>query len=139
MNAKSSVFSFGLIYLLVNEVGAVRVNTRNLIDYAFREKKVIIVSPTTFAAYLQTVLQGLRALNIEEGAKEIRKNVEKLGKHILAYEDYMKKLGMSMSTTVNHYNTAYKELAKVEKDVVKITDGEKEIEPLLLDKPKMEE
>ncbi|KKS52771.1 MAG: hypothetical protein UV18_C0005G0205 [Candidatus Magasanikbacteria bacterium GW2011_GWC2_42_27] len=125
--------------LLVNEVGAVRVNTRNLIDYAFREKKVIIVSPTTFAAYLQTVLQGLRALNIEEGAKEIRKNVEKLGKHILAYEDYMKKLGMSMSTTVNHYNTAYKELAKVEKDVVKITDGEKEIEPLLLDKPKMEE
>ncbi|PIR76263.1 MAG: DNA recombination protein RmuC [Candidatus Magasanikbacteria bacterium CG10_big_fil_rev_8_21_14_0_10_42_10] len=125
--------------LLVNEVGAVKVNTRNLIDYAFREKKVIIVSPTTFAAYLQTVLQGLRALNIEEGAKEIRKNVEKLGKHILAYEDYMKKLGNSMTTTVNHYNTAYKELGKVEKDVVKITEGEVEMEPLLLEKPKMEE
>src|SRR3989339_1584524 len=42
--------------LLVNEVGAVKVNTRNLIDYAFNEKKVVIVSPTTFAAYLQTVL-----------------------------------------------------------------------------------
>ena len=125
--------------LLVNEVGAVKVNTRNLIDYAFSEKKVIIVSPTTFAAYLQTVLQGLRALKIEEGAKSIQKNVEMLGKHVKAYEDYMKKLGNSMGTTVNHYNTAYKELGKIDKDVVRITDGEREIEPIALDRPKLEE
>ena len=125
--------------LLVNEVGAVKINTRNLIEYAFKEKKVIIVSPTTFAAYLQTVLQGLRALKIEESAKEIRKNVEKLGKHVLAYEDYMKKLGNSMGTTVNHYNTAYKELGKIEKDVTRITGDDKEMVPLLLDKPRMEE
>jgi len=125
--------------LLVNEVGAVKINTRSLIDYAFTEKKVIIVSPTTFAAYLQTVLQGLRALQIEEGAKAIRANVEKLGKHIAAYEEFMKKLGGSLGTTVNHYNTAYKELGKIEKDVVRITDGEKIIEPLSLDRPKMEE
>ncbi|MFH1286211.1 MAG: DNA recombination protein RmuC [Candidatus Magasanikbacteria bacterium] len=125
--------------LLVNEVGAVKVNTRSLIEYAFKEKKVIIVSPTTFAAYLQTVLQGLRALKIEESAKGIQKNVEMLGKHVKAYEDYMKKLGGSMSTTVNHYNTAYKELGKIDKDVVRITDGEREIEPLQLDKPRLED
>ncbi len=124
--------------LLVNEVGAVKVNTRNLIDYAFNDKKVIIVSPTTFAAYLQTVLQGLRALKIEEGAKQIRKNVELLGKHVKAYEDYMKKLGNSMTTTVNHYNTAYRELGKIDKDVVRITEGERVIEPELLDKPKLD-
>jgi len=121
--------------LLVSEVGAVKVNTRSLVDYAFNEKKVIIVSPTTFAAYLHTVLQGLRALKIEESAKSIRKHVQMLGKHLLAYEDYMKKLGVSMSTTVNHYNTAYKELAKIDKDVIKITEGERSIEPVLLDKP----
>lgn len=125
--------------LLVNEVGAVKINTRNLIDYAFSEKKVIIVSPTTFAAYLQTVLQGLRALQIEEGAKEIRKNVEKLGKHVAAYENYMKKLGASMSTTVNHYNTAYKELGKIDKDVVRITQSERTIEPVMIDKPVKDE
>jgi len=125
--------------LLVNEVGAVKVNTRSLIDYAFQTKKVIIVSPTTFAAYLQTVLQGLRALQIEEGAKSIRSNVEKLGKHLKSYEDFMKKLGGSMTTSVNHYNRAYKELGKIDKDVVKITEGEKTIEPELLDKPKLEE
>jgi len=125
--------------LLVNEVGAVKVNTRSLIDYAFRERKVIIVSPTTFAAYLQTVLQGLRAFRIEESAKSIRKNVETLQKHIKSYDDFMNKLGVSMGTTVNHYNKAYKELNKIDKDVVRITDGEKTIEPLTIDTPKLEE
>ncbi|NTW27727.1 MAG: DNA recombination protein RmuC, partial [Candidatus Moranbacteria bacterium] len=121
--------------LLVNKVGTGAVNTRDLIEYAFQDKKVIIVSPTSFLAYLQTVLQGLRAFKIEESAKEIRVNVEKLGKHILMYEEYLKKLGSSLGTTVNHFNTAYKELGKIDKDVAKITDQEKTIEPLALEKP----
>ncbi|MDD5291315.1 MAG: DNA recombination protein RmuC [Patescibacteria group bacterium] len=125
--------------LLINKVGAVQVNTRDLIEYAFKDKHVIIVSPTSFLAYLQTVLQGLRALQIEESAKEIRANVEKLGRHILSYEDFMKKLGVSMSTTVNHYNNAYKEFKKLDKDVVKITEGESKIEPMVLDRPRVDE
>jgi len=124
--------------LLVSKVGGVNVNSRDLIDYAFKDKHVIIVSPTSFLAYLQTVLQGLRALQIEESAKEIRANVEKLGKHMLSYEDFMKKLGVSMGTTVNHYNNAYKEFKKIDKDVVKITEGKSEIEPFVIDKPKNE-
>lgn len=125
--------------LLINEVGAVKVNTRDLIDFAFNQKRVIIVSPTTFAAYLQTVLQGLRALRIEESAKSIRKNVEMLGKHIQSYEEFMRKLGSSLGTTVNHYNTAYKELGKVDKDIMKITENsESPIEPMSLDRPKEE-
>lgn len=122
--------------LLVNKVGAVKVNTRDLIEYAFRDKKVIIVSPTSFLAYLQTVLQGLKAMQIEEKAKEIRVNIEKLGKHMNSYDDFMKKLGSSMSTTVNHYNNAYLEFKKIDKDVTKITDKESEIEPLKIDRPK---
>jgi len=120
--------------LLSENIGAV--NSRDLINYAFKEKHVIIVSPTSFLAYLQTVLQGLRALQIEEGAKEIRKNVEKLGKHILTFEEFMKKVGSSMSTTVNHYNAAYKELGKIDKDISRITEGEKTIEPMEIEKPK---
>jgi len=125
--------------LLVNEVGAVKINTRSLIDYAFKEKRVIIVSPTTFAAYLQTVMQGLRALKIEEQTKEIIKRVEGLGKHMSAYDDYFKKLGNSLATTINAYNLADKELKKVDKDVVKITGAESAIEPLQLDGPKKNE
>lgn len=124
--------------LLVNKVGAVQVNTRDLVEYAFKDKKVIIVSPTSFLAYLQTVLQGLRALQIEESAKNIRANVEKLGRHLLSYEDFLSKMGNSLGTTVNHYNNAYKEFKKVDKDVARITEGESEVEALILDKPKVE-
>ncbi|HOW60441.1 MAG TPA: DNA recombination protein RmuC [Candidatus Moranbacteria bacterium] len=112
-----------------------QVNSADLIEYAFNQKHVIIVSPTNFLAYLQTVLQGLRAFQIEENAKEIRTNVEKLGKHIIAYEEYFKKVGNNLGTTVNSYNAAYKELGKIDKDVSKITEKEKKIEPLVLEKP----
>lgn len=107
--------------LLINEIGSVKVNTRNLIDYAYNEKKVIIVSPTTFAAYLQSVLYGFKAFKIEESAKDIAKNVEGLSRHLKAYEDYYKKLGNSLSTTVNHFNAGSRELGKIDKDVLKIT------------------
>lgn len=113
--------SEGVYYdLLVNQVGAMKTNTRDLIEYAF-SKKVIIVSPTSFLAYLQTVLQGLKGLQIEEQAKEIQKRVGELGKHIKAYEDYFVKMGNTLQTTVNHYNAAHKELGKVDKDVLRIT------------------
>ena len=121
--------------LLVAQVGTVKVNTRDLIEYAFKERHVIIVSPTSFLAYLQTVLQGLKALQIEESAKEIRKNVESLGKHLSSYEEFMKKLGNNLGTTVNSYNTAYKELGKVDKDVMRISGKAAGVAPELLDNP----
>ena len=124
--------------LLVNKIGAGKTVTRDLIEYAFKDKHVIIVSPTSFLAYLQTVLQGLKALQIEESAKEIRKNVEKLNRHMLSYEDYLKKLGTHLSTSVNTYNSAYKEFKKVDKDVVKITGAESKIDPVELEQPKIE-
>ncbi|MBI4094010.1 DNA recombination protein RmuC [Candidatus Kaiserbacteria bacterium] len=125
--------------LLINEVGAVKVNTRNLIDYAYNEKKVIIVSPTTFAAYLQSVLYGFKAFKIEETAKDIAKNVENLSRHLKAYEDYYKRIGSSLSTTVNHYNTGYRELSKIDKDVLRITGEAAGFENMALDKPQMED
>jgi len=125
--------------LLVNEVGSVKVNTRSLIDYAYKDKNVIIVSPTTFAAYLQSVLYGFRAFKIEESAKQIGKQVEDLSRHLNAYDQYFKKVGNSLSTTVNHYNSAQKELMKVDKDVLRITSESAGIEPLELDRPEKEE
>lgn len=122
--------------LLVNEVGAVKVNTRSLIDYAYKDKNVIIVSPTTFAAYLQSVLYGFRAFKIEESAKQIGKHVESLSRHLKAYDDYFKKVGNSLGTTVNHYNMAQRELGKVDKDVAKITGDSMDFEQIALEKPK---
>ncbi len=121
--------------LLVNQVGTVKVNTQDLIQYAFKDRHVIIVSPTSFLAYLQTVLQGLRALQIEESAKEIRKRVEELGRHLKSYEEYMRKMGSHLGTTVHAYNSAYKELGKIDKDVVRMTGERAGIEPAVIEAP----
>ena len=123
--------------LLINNVGTGG-SSRDLIEYAFRDKKVIIVSPTSFMAYLQTVLQGLRSLQIEEQAKDIQVRVGQLGTHLKQFDDNMLKLGKSLSTTVNHYNSTYKELAKVDKDVVKISKIDSSVSAELIDKPELE-
>ena len=123
--------------LLINNVGTGG-SSRDLIEYAFRDKRVIIVSPTSFMAYLQTVLQGLRSLQIEEQAKDIQVRVGKLGQHLSKYNEFLNKLGASLGTTVNHYNNAHKEFAKVDKDVVKISGGETTVEALQIDKPNNE-
>ncbi len=123
----------GIYYdLLSNKVGA---GEENLIQRAAGKYKVIIVSPTSFLAYLQTVLQGLKALEIEEKAQDIIKNVEKLSGHISKYEDFYKKLGNTLSTTVGHYNAGYKELNKIDKDVTRITGESAEIDVRAIDKP----
>lgn len=124
--------------LLIGDVGTGS-SARDLIEYAFRDKKVIIVSPTSFMAYLQTVLQGLRSLQIEEQAKEIQIRVGKLGQHISKFDSFMQKLGSALGTTVNHFNSAHKELGKIDKDVVKIAGNVPSVEPLLIDKPRQDE
>jgi DNA recombination protein RmuC len=126
--------SEGIYYdLLTNQVGGGE--DENLIQRAASKYKVIIVSPTSFLAYLQTVMQGLKALQIEQKAVDIQKRVGELGKHIGAYEEFYKKLGVSLGTSVSHYNAGYKELGKIDKDVYRIAESKIGIEPELLDKP----
>lgn len=112
----------GIYYnLTVYGVGA-NVNTRSLMEYAF-EKRVVIVSPSSFFAYLQTVVQGMKALEIGENVTKTLKGIEVLGKHVNAYDDYFKKLGKQLGTTVNTYNHASREFKKIDKDIYKLTDG----------------
>lgn len=121
--------------LLINKVGAITDENENLIQRAAGKYKVIIVSPTSFLAYLQTVLQGLRAMQIEESAQQIRENVGYLQKHLKSYEEYHLKLGTALGTVTNHYNNSSKEFKKVDKDILKIT-GESILDDLpQLDKP----
>ncbi len=114
--------SEGIYYdLLINQIGTIKTSTTDLIEYAFKQKNVIITSPTSFLAYLQTVLQGLNALKIEEQAMEIKSNVEKLQKHLASFELNMTKLGKNLGTAVGAYNDARVEYKKIDKDIYKIT------------------
>ncbi len=121
--------------LLANKIGLGGVSGRNLMHYAAAEKKVTIVGPSTLAAMLQIIVQGLRSLQIHNDTEKIQKNIEQLSKHLLAHNGYMQKLGNSLGATVVHYNATYKELGKIDKDVVKITGAEASVEPMLLDRP----
>ncbi|MEX2013538.1 MAG: DNA recombination protein RmuC [Parcubacteria group bacterium] len=124
--------------LIINKIGALKEDSETLIQRAASKHHVLIVSPTSFLAYLQTVLQGLNALHIEEKAVEIIKRVEELGRHLKSYEEYYAKLGNALSTTINHYNSGYKELGKVDKDVLRITGTGAGLEPLTLERPRVE-
>ena len=126
----------GIYYdILINEGGAVKINTRGLLEYAFR-KHVIIVSPTSFYAYLQTVIQGLRAIKFAKDTEEIKKNVELLQKHLQAYNDHFMRLGNQINTVTRTYGSASNELQKIDKDMVKITGNDKVIEIVQIDEPK---
>lgn len=125
--------------LLANKIGLSGVSGRNLMHYAAADKKVTIVGPSTLAAMLQIIVQGLRSLQIHNDTEKIQKNIEQLGKHLLAHNGYMQKLGNSLGATVVHYNATYKELGKIDRDVFKITGAEASVEPLLLDRPTHED
>lgn len=122
--------------LLVNKIGASSgEEAESIIQRAAGKYKVIIVSPTSFLAYLQTVLQGLKALMIEEQAKEIKQRVGDLGRHLAGYDGYFKSMGKHLGTVVNQYNLASKEFVKIDKDVLKITGTSNGAELVIVDKP----
>jgi DNA recombination protein RmuC len=125
--------------LLINKIGAVTEDTENLIQRAASKYHVIIVSPTSFLAYLQTVLQGLKALQIEESAKMIAVKVGELAKHLKMYEEYHGKMGNALGTVVNQYNLAGKEFKKIDKDILKITGESLKVEMAVLEKPDQDE
>lgn len=125
--------------LLANKVGAAGVSGRNLMQYATKDKRVTIVGPSTLSAMLQVVVQQLRGVEIQKDTDKIRKNIEQLSRHLLAHNGYMNKLGTSLGTTVGHFNTTYKELGKIDKDIVKIADTTPTVEPMLIDRPNLED
>lgn len=124
--------------LLNNDVG-VGVNSRDLIEYAYKEKHVIIASPTTFLAYLQTVLFGNQRMKIQEDSKKIIKNIGELSKHLNSYQESHNKLGKSLSQAVGHYESSGKAFRQIDKDVVKITDEGMNLQLETVDRPLLEE
>ena len=125
--------------LLVNKIGALE--EENFIQRAASKNKVIIVSPTSFLAYLQTVLQALNAMHIEEQAKDIIKRVGELSVHLQNYTEKYERLGKSIGTVVTQYMDSSREFKKIDKDIIRVS-GEKNslaFEAMLLEKPERED
>ncbi|OGL73115.1 hypothetical protein A3E39_04450 [Candidatus Uhrbacteria bacterium RIFCSPHIGHO2_12_FULL_60_25] len=124
----------GVFHSLMVGTGAVTIRAQDLIEYAFR-KHVVIVSPSSFYAYLQTILHALKALQIEEGVKDVLKRVGDLNRHFASYDKHLQSMGSALDTVVRQYNLGYKEFQKIDKDVLRIAGESNQIEPLLIAKP----
>ena len=106
--------------LLNSRVGSLKINQRDLVNYAY-EKKVMIVSPMSLFPMLQITVKALHNMKVEDSINDIIKNVEKLSNHLNAYKTYHDKLGNTLGTAVNHYNDSTKEFKKIDKDIIKIS------------------
>lgn len=128
----------GIYYDILNNDVGIGINSQDLMDYAYQKKNVIITSPTTFLAYLQTVLFGNKRAKIQEAAKDIIKNVSDLSKHLSAYQEAHDSLGKSLSAAVGHYEKSNKSFKQIDKDVLKITGEAIGVETLTIDRPSLE-
>jgi DNA anti-recombination protein RmuC len=97
----------------------------------------MIVSPMSLFPMLQITVKALHNLKIENSIKDIMKNIDKLGNHLNAYKTYHDKLGKTLGTAVNHYNQSSSEFKKIDKDIIRMSDGDTQIqfEQDLLDRP----
>ena len=126
--------------LLNSRVGSLKINSKDLVSHAY-EKKVMIVSPMSLFPMLQITVKALHNLKVEKSIEEILKNINKLSNHLNAYKDAHDRLGKTISTVVNHYNKSSNEFKKIDKDVIKISDGKNSIDysPEMLENPKIDE
>ena len=112
--------------LLNSRVGSLQINSRDLVSYAY-DKKVMIVSPMSLFPMLQITVKALHNLKIEKSVQEILANVDKLTKHLNAYQTYHTKLGKTLGTAVNHYNDLTGEFRKIDKDIVRLSPDNKRL------------
>lgn len=126
--------------LLNSRVGSLKINSKDLVSYAY-EKKVMIVSPMSLFPMLQITVKALHNLKVENSIEEIKKNIDKLANHLNAYKVAHDSLGKTIGTVVNHYNKSSNEFKKIDKDVLRISDGKSQInfESESLEKPMLDE
>ena len=85
--------------LLNSRVGSLKINQRDLVNYAY-EKKVMIVSPMSLFPMLQITVKALHNMKVEDSINDIIKNVEKLSNHLNAYKTYHDKLGNVLGESI---------------------------------------
>ena len=112
--------------LLNSRVGTLKINSKDLVSYAY-SKKVMIVSPMSLFPMLQITVKALHNMKVERSIDDIQKNIGKLSNHLNAYKDSHDSLGKTIRTVVNHFNKSSKEFNKIDKDIIKISSGKSTI------------
>ena len=126
--------------LLNSRVGSLKINSNELVSYAYL-KKVMIVSPMSLFPMLQITMKALNNLKFEKEIDTVIKNVRNLSNHLASYQLYHDKLGNTLKTVVNHYNKTSDEFGKIDKDISRISNGKIKLnlENETIDKPNLKE
>ena len=126
--------------LLNSRVGSLKINSNELVSYAYL-KKVMIVSPMSLFPMLQITMKALNNLKFEKEIDTVIKNVRNLSNHLASYQLYHDKLGNTLKTVVNHYNKTSDEFGKIDKDISRISNGKIKlnIDNEIIDKPNLKE
>ena len=126
--------------LLNSRVGSLKINSNELVSYAYL-KKVMIVSPMSLFPMLQITMKALNNLKFEKEIDTVIKNVRNLSNHLASYQLYHDKLGNTLKTVVNHYNKSSDEFGKIDKDISRISNGKIKLnlENQKIEKPNLKE
>ena len=87
-------------------------------EYA-QTQNVFLTSPLTFWAYLTTIAQGLKGLEIERRAEEVLASLQNLAAQIRSFiQEEFRKLGIHLHNANSQYEQAEKALKDVEQTLV---------------------
>jgi DNA recombination protein RmuC len=97
--------------------------TGALLSYA-HEKRVFPVSPTTFTAYLQVIVLGMRGMQIERHAHEVMAYVAELGKDFDRFKEDFDLVGTHLGRAQTKFADADKRLDKLETKLERAAEDE---------------
>jgi DNA recombination protein RmuC len=123
-------YDFALMYLPAEAIyyELVSGKTGQLLAYA-HERRVFPVSATTFTAYLQVIVMGLKGLQIEETAHEVMAYCAALQKDFGKFREDFELVGTHLSRAQSKYAEADKRLDRFETRLERAADLEVEAAP----------
>jgi DNA recombination protein RmuC len=109
-------YNFALMYIPAENVyyeimvkSAALPDEKSMVDYSM-EKRVIPVSPNTFYVYLQTILFGLKGLEIERSAQEIIATLARLRGDFSRFKNDFHLVGTHLRNASRCYESADRKL-----------------------------
>src|SRR5438309_3514080 len=123
-------YDFALMYLPAEAIyyELVSGKTGQLLTYA-HERRVFPVSATTFTAYLQVIVMGLKGLQIEQTAHEVMAYCAALQKDFGKFREDFELVGTHLSRAQSKYAEADKRLDRFETRLERAADLEVEAAP----------
>ena len=123
-------YDFALLYIPAENVyyeTIIKEDKADICSYAL-SKKIILVSPNSFFAYLMVIVQGLHGMQIEKNAERIISNLGRLNQDLARFSEDFVLVGKHLSNTRNKYEDAERKLTRFSDKLIGVSQERKELE-----------